>query len=118
AFFIMPRLLPVESEKTLESTAPSLSVSVERDEIDQLISGGKTAVEIGKFCLQNSSICKSGQSALMDSGWQWLPKPNDVMGFLTSYVAPPEAAMHVEAEQPPQNIPVPTSRESILRQLR
>ncbi len=40
----------------------------EPDSIDQLLANGKTAVELGKLCIDNPSFCQNGTSLVSSAG--------------------------------------------------
>ncbi|PWL19045.1 hypothetical protein DKP76_00220 [Falsochrobactrum shanghaiense] len=120
AFTIMPHFLPAESKnETHQKVAAPVPAKTEPDEIEQLLAHGKSAMEIGKFCLDNPSLCEQGQSYLASSAQQLLTNSGAILDYLSAQFgtrqspAAPPAATPAKVQQ--KFIPVPTPRESALQ---
>jgi hypothetical protein len=108
--------------------------------VDQLLANGKTAIEIGKLCVDNPSFCENGTSLISSAGSGLLKGSGQMLDYLSQRFGnkketPAEAQPATVAEKPemtvseilsgentPQpaglsNIPIPTSRAAALRAL-
>jgi len=118
AFLIMPHFMADEAENVSSKPDIANSTPSTSDEIGKLIAGGKTAMEVGKFCMDNPTICENGQSALKTSAGQLLENSGALLGFLSDHFGHsdkmPTASIPETLPEKPQFIPVPTPRESII----
>jgi hypothetical protein len=149
AFIVMPRFFPAEQEnKSAEKPVavsqtrgePQGTANGERSTVDQLLANGKTAIEIGKLCVDNPSFCENGTSLISSAGSGLLKGSGQMLDYLSQRFGkkketPAEAQPATVAEKPemtvseilsgentPQpaglsNIPIPTSRAAALRAL-
>ncbi|URQ74191.1 MAG: hypothetical protein NBV76_06415 [Candidatus Ochrobactrum gambitense] len=149
AFIVMPRFFPAEQEnKSAEKPAAVTETrgeaqgvaNSERSTVDQLLANGKTAIEIGKLCVDNPSFCENGTSLISSAGSGLLKGSGQMLDYLSQRFgnkkeAPAEAQPVAVAEKPemtvseilsgenaPQpaglsTIPIPTSRAAALRAL-
>ncbi|RQP20698.1 MAG: hypothetical protein EAS49_02395, partial [Brucella intermedia] len=62
AFLVMPRIFPADEQNTPQEKPAMTGTRREPDSIDQLLANGKTAVELGKLCIDNPSFCQNGTS--------------------------------------------------------
>lgn len=114
AFLIMPHFMPNEAENASSKSDITNSVPSTPDEIEKLIAGGKTAMEVGRFCLENPEICESGQSALKITGGRLLENSGALLGYLSDHFGNSGKAPAASVPERPQFIPIPTPRESVI----
>lgn len=114
AFLIMPHFMPVETENASSKSDIANSFPSTSDEIEKLIAGGKTAMELGKYCMENPAICESGQSALKTTAGKLLENSGALLDYFSDQFGPAETAPPPSIAQQPQFIPVPTPRESVV----
>ncbi|GAA5540284.1 hypothetical protein D8666_00150 [Ochrobactrum soli] len=141
AFIVMPRFFPAEQEnKSAEKPAAIAETRGEPSTVDQLLANGKTAIEIGKLCMNNPSFCENGTSMISSAGSGLLKGSGQMLDYLSQRFGnksetPADPQPVAVAEKPettvseilseqaaPQtsgliNIPIPTSRAAALRAL-
>lgn len=139
AFIVMPRFFPAEQEnKVAEKPAAVTKPQSAPGAVDQLLANGKTAIEIGKLCMDNPSFCENGTSLISSAGSGLLKGSGQMLDYLSQRFgnkkdAPAEPQPGTEkpemtvseilsGQQDPQignvsNIPIPTSRAAALRAL-
>jgi len=123
AFIVMPRFFPAD-EQTKPQEKPAIAgTNQEPDSIGQLLANGKTAVELGKLCIDNPSFCQNGTSLVSSAGSGLLEGSRVALEYLSDRFGTkpqPPAKAEPAAVQPVQaatGIPIPTSREEALRAL-
>ncbi|MBB5703726.1 hypothetical protein FHS76_003636 [Ochrobactrum daejeonense] len=113
AFIVMPRLFPTDQENGPSEKAAPTEAARKPDSIDQLLANGKTAVEIGKLCLDNPSFCESGTSVVSNAGSGLLEGSRVVLEYLSDrFGSKPQPSAKAEPA-----IPLPTPREEALRMI-
>lgn len=120
AFIVMPRLLPTDAAKTPAPVQSSAPAKAEPDAVDKLLANGRTAVEIGKLCVDNPEFCKQGTSFISGAASELLQGSGTMLDYLSARFGGKQQVAEEPAakEEPAQSaIPVPTSRESALRAL-
>ncbi|MCL7999351.1 hypothetical protein M8994_13965 [Brucella sp. 21LCYQ03] len=131
AFMIMPHFFPADEENTTAQKPAIAASKTEPDPIDQLLSNGKTALELGKLCVNNPSFCENGASFLSSAASGAMERTGGVLEYLndrfgtkppTATPTLPEPAVPQQVSaQPTQHtipkIPIPTSRAEALREL-
>ncbi len=139
AFIVMPRFFPAEQEnKVAEKPAAVTEPQSAPGAVDQLLANGKTAIEIGKLCMDNPSFCENGTSLISSAGSGLLKGSGQMLDYLSQRFgnkkdAPAEPQPVTEkpettvseilsGQHDPQignvgNIPIPTSRAAALRAL-
>ncbi|WP_273725551.1 hypothetical protein [Brucella gallinifaecis] len=129
AFMIMPHFFPADEEnahapKQLDSTS-----NANPNSVDEMFSNGKTALELGKFCVNNPSLCENGASFLSSTASRAMERSGNVLDYLSDRFGkkPPNAApataqstVKQEAASQPNHsfiskIPIPTPRAEGLR---
>ncbi|MBV2142629.1 hypothetical protein KUG47_03830 [Falsochrobactrum sp. TDYN1] len=118
AFLIMPHFLPAEPESETQQQAAPVEGKTERDQIGDLLASGKTAVEIGKLCIDNPPLCEGGQSFLASTGRQLLANSGAMLDYLSSHFSSTQKQTALPAPTKREFIPIPTPRESALHQIR
>ena len=121
AFIVMPHFFPAdEQSKPLDKPA-LVETRREPDSIDQLLANGKTAVELGKLCINNPSFCQNGTSLVSSAGSGLLEGSRTALEYLSDRFGtrpqPPAKVEPVAAPQTTTGIPIPTSRKEALRTL-
>ncbi len=123
AFIMVPRLFPADLENNAPEKPAAIQTKQGPDSIDRIFANGKTAVEIGKLCMDNPSFCKNGTSLVSTAGNGLLEGSRPILEYLsdrfgtrkkTSTQIHPVAS---EINLVQSHIPVPTSREEALRAL-
>jgi len=139
AFIVMPRFFPAEKEnKSAEKPAAVAETRGEPSTVDQLLANGKTAIEIGKLCMNNPTFCENGTSMISSAGSGLLKGSGQMLDYLSQRFGnkseapadpqpatekPETTVSEILSEQAaPQtsglnNIPIPTSRAAALRAL-
>ncbi|MFS2326210.1 hypothetical protein U2P60_12485 [Brucella sp. H1_1004] len=131
AFLIMPHFFPADDENTPAQKPVSATSKTEPDQIDQLLSNGKTALELGKLCVNNPSLCENGASFLSNAASGAMERTGGVLEYLSDRfgtkppnetpAAPEPMAPQQVSVQPAQHaiskIPIPTPRAEVLRAL-
>ncbi|ERM00057.1 hypothetical protein Q644_07295 [Brucella intermedia 229E] len=126
AFLVMPRIFPpADKQNTPPQEKPAMTgTRREPDSIDQLLANGKTAVELGKLCIDNPSFCQNGTSLVSSAGSGLLEGSRVALEYLSDRFGtkpqPPakaEPAASPPAVQGATGIPIPTPREEALRAL-
>ena len=125
AFMIMPHFFPADEENTPIQKPVNAASQTEPDQINQLLSNGKTALELGKLCVNNPSLCENGASFLSSAASGAMERTGGVLEYLSDRFGtkPPTATPTVPepATQPTQHtilkIPIPTPRAEALRAL-
>lgn len=126
AFMIMPHFFPADEENTPVQEQPSTASSTKPDSVNQLLASGKTALELGKLCVNNPSFCESGASFLSGAASGAMEHTGGVLEYLSerfgtqpSIKAPADEQQ--VAAQPEINsvskIPIPIPRSEALRAL-
>lgn len=121
AFIVMPRFFPADEQNKPQQKPAIAEAKREPDSIDQLLANGKTAVELGKLCIDNPSFCQHGTSLVSSAGSGLLEGSRAALEYLSDHFGTkpqPPAKMEMEAAPPTQaatGIPIPTSREEALR---
>lgn len=124
----MPHIFPAEQNNKAAQTQVSSQdgeLAKEANTVDQLLASGKTAIEIGKLCMDNPSFCEKGTSMVSSAGGQLLQNSGRMLDYLSSrFGAQQPAAMTQTSPSASSNaisqrdtIPVPTSRADALRAL-
>lgn len=107
-----------EAENVSSKSDIANSIPATSDEIGKLIVGGKTAMELGKFCMENPAICESGQSTLKTTAGRLLENSGALLGYLSDHFGhsgkAPIASIPENPPESPKFIPVPTPRESVI----
>ncbi len=122
AFIVMPHIFPAD-EQNKPQEKPAAETKREPDSIDQLLANGKTAVELGKLCIDNPSFCQNGTSLVSSAGSGLLEGSRAALEYLSDRFGTkpqPPAKVEPAATAPVQaaiGIPIPTSREEALRAL-
>jgi len=125
AFIVMPHFFPADKENTAPKTVASVEAKAEPDSIEQLLANGKTALEIGKLCVNNPALCENGTSMLSSATSGMMQRSGSILEYLSNRFgtkhetpAPAVAKQELPAE-PSKNsshiIPIPTPRASALR---
>ncbi|MBA8841581.1 hypothetical protein [Ochrobactrum sp. RH2CCR150] len=149
AFIVMPRFFPAEQENKSAEKPVAVTqtrgeaqgvANGERSTVDQLLANGKTAIEIGKLCVDNPSFCENGTSLISSAGSGLLKGSGQMLDYLSQRFgnkkeAPVDAQPVAVAEKPEMTvseilsgqpasqtsglstIPIPTSRAAALRAL-
>ncbi|WP_433849287.1 hypothetical protein [Brucella pseudogrignonensis] len=125
AFLIMPHFFPADDENTPAQKPVSATSKTEPDQIDQLLSNGKTALELGKLCVNNPSLCENGASFLSNAASGAMERTGGVLEYLSDRFgtkpATATSTLPEPAVQPAQHaiskIPIPTPRAEVLRAL-
>ncbi|MFD1197659.1 hypothetical protein ACFQ3K_04865 [Brucella gallinifaecis] len=129
AFMIMPQFFPADGENTSSDKEPGSTINTKTDAADQILANGKTALEIGKLCINNPALCETGASFLSGAANSAMEQSGGILEYLSErFGAKPssapqegtESALKQQAEnQPAQNsvskIPIPTPRAEALR---
>ncbi|HWT62925.1 MAG TPA: hypothetical protein VN150_10110 [Ochrobactrum sp.] len=131
AFMVMPHFFPADQEKTSEKNVASVQAKGEPDSVDQLLANGKTALEIGKLCVNNPSFCENGTSILSGAASGVLERSGGILEYLsdrfgTKQQAPvPDEPVVAKNELPAEpvpspshSVPIPTPRSVALRMLK
>ena len=129
AFMVMPHFFPAD-EKTTPQKA-SAQAKGEPDSVDQLLANGKTALEIGKLCVNNPSFCENGTSFLSSAASGMLERSGGILEYLSDRfgtkqqssdpVVPIVAKQELPAEPTSSSshiVPIPTPRSVALRTLK
>ncbi len=123
AFIVMPRFFPVHDEETLaQETAKQTGQTPQT--MDQWLAHGKTAIEIGKLCIDNPAFCEKGTSLATSAGSGLLKSSGAVLDYLSQRFGekktePSPESLATPASSKPDaahGIPLPTPREEALRQ--
>ena len=130
AFMVMPHFFPAESENTSTKNASTVQAKAEPGSVDQLLANGKTALEIGKLCVNNPAFCENGTSFISSAASGMLERSGGILGYLsdrfgTKQQAPtphtPVIAKQALSADPThsslQSVPIPTPRAEALRAL-
>ncbi|MDR6431498.1 hypothetical protein [Brucella pseudogrignonensis] len=125
AFMIMPHFFPADEENTTTQKPVGATSQNEPGQIDQLLSNGKTALELGKLCVNNPSLCENGASFLSSATSGAVERTGGVLEYLSDRFGtkPPNGtpASPEPMAQPTQHtiskIPIPTPRAEALRAL-
>jgi hypothetical protein len=123
AFIVMPRFFPADEQSKPQEKPAIAETKREPDSIDQLLANGKTAVELGKLCIDNPSFCQNGTSLVSSAGSGLLEGSRAALEYLSDRFGTkpqPPASVEPVATAPMQaaiGIPIPTSREEALRAL-
>jgi hypothetical protein len=117
AFMVMPHFFPADQENTSTKNSAPVQTKAEPDSIDQLLNNGKTALELGKLCVNNPALCENGASVLSSAASGVLERSGGVLEYLSDrFGTKPQTA-----EQPTKSllhaIPIPTPRAEALRAL-
>lgn len=113
AFIVMPRLLSSENESVQNSQPESFISAADRQSVDAILQGGKSAVEIGKFCIDNPKLCENGATILSSSS-------GGIMDYFSkSFLRNSEAieTAPIKPITPVYTIPLPISREQALKDM-
>ncbi|MEN3396095.1 hypothetical protein ABC425_04830 [Brucella melitensis] len=128
AFIAEPHFFPADQENKAQENKPHEKPAHEQakqepSSIEQILANGKTAVEIGKLCMDNPSFCKSGTSLVSSAGSGFLEGSRVMLEYLSARFGAkketpvqerPAAAETISVKS---QIPVPTPREEALRAL-
>jgi len=123
AFIVMPRFFPADEQSKPQEKPAIAETKREPDSIDQLLANGKTAVELGKLCIENPSFCQNGTSLVSSAGSGLLEGSRAALEYLSDRFGTkpqPPASAELVATAPMQTaigIPIPTSRDEALRAL-
>lgn len=123
AFIVMPRFFAADEQNKPQEKPAIAETKREPDSIDQLLANGKTAVELGKLCIDNPSFCQNGTSLVSSAGSGLLEGSRAALEYLSDRFGtkpPSPAKAEPAAAEPVQaatGIPIPTSREEALRAL-
>ena len=139
AFIVMPRFFPAEQEnKSAEKPAAVTQPTDGPSTVDQLLANGKTAIEIGKLCVNNPDFCENGTSLISSAGSGLLKGSGQMLDYLSQRFgnkqqapAEPQAAaekpettvseilseQNAEQSVSMSTVPIPTSRAAALRAL-
>lgn len=124
---VMPHLFPADQEETPQKNAASIQVKGEPGSVDQLLANGKTALEIGKLCVNNPSFCENGTSLLSSAASGMLERSGGILEYLSDRFGtkqqPSDPVPTIVAKQEPTPssshiVPIPTPRSEALRALR
>ncbi|MFK4818869.1 hypothetical protein ACI0FS_01605 [Ochrobactrum quorumnocens] len=129
AFMVMPHFFPAD-EETPPQKAP-VQAKGEPDSVDQLLANGKTALEIGKLCVNNPSFCENGTSILSNAASGMLERSGGILEYLSDRFGAKQQAplpdepiiakneLPAEPTQSPSHVvPIPTPRSVALRTLK
>lgn len=127
AFLVMPHFFRADETNTGVDKNTTIAAKTEPDSVDHLLSNGKTALEIGKLCVNNPSLCENGASFLSSAASGVLERSGGVLEYLSDrFGTKPQTAAPIVAKQeapvqPAQptlvRIPIPTPRAEALRAL-
>ena len=123
AFLVMPRIFSADEQNKPQEKPAIAETKQEPDSIGQLLANGKTAVELGKLCIDNPSFCQNGTSLISSVGSGLLEGSRVALEYLSDRFGTkpqPPAKAEPAASEPAQaatGIPIPTSREEALRAL-
>lgn len=131
AFMIMPHFFPADEENTPAQKQISPASDAKPDPVDQLLSNGKTALELGKLCVNNPTLCENGASFLSSAASGVMERSGSVLEYLsdrfgsrpqnTAPAITDTAVKQPAPLQPAQHsafkIPIPTPRAQALRAL-
>ena len=128
AFMVMPHFFPADQENTSTKNSAPVQTKAEPDSINQLLNNGKTALELGKLCVNNPALCENGASVLSSAASGVLERSGGVLEYLSNrFGTKPQTAVPVTVtqdtttEQPTKSvlhaIPIPTPRAEALRAL-
>ncbi|WP_139975461.1 MULTISPECIES: hypothetical protein [Brucella/Ochrobactrum group] len=123
AFIVMPRFFPADEQSKPQEKPITAETKREPDSIDQLLANGKTAVELGKLCIDNPSFCQKGTSLVSSAGSGLLEGSRAALEYLNDRFgskSQPLAKVEPTTATPAQitiGIPIPTSRDAALRAL-
>ena len=122
AFIVMPHFFPADEQSEPLDKPALVETRREPDSIDQLLANGKTAVELGKLCIDNPSFCQNGTSLISSAGSGLLEGSRTALEYLSDRFSakpqpPAQAKPITAAQQTTTSIPIPTSREEALRTL-
>ncbi|MCG7675745.1 hypothetical protein CJU93_05975 [Brucella melitensis] len=127
AFIAVPHFFPADQENKAQENKPHEKPAHEQakqepSSIEQILANGKTAVEIGKLCMDNPSFCKSGTSLVSSAGSGFLEGSRVMLEYLSARGAKKETPVQerpaaAETISVKSQIPVPTPREEALRAL-
>ena len=123
AFIVMPRFFPVDEQNKPQEKPAIAETKREPDSIDQLLANSKTAVELGKLCIDNPSFCQNGTSLVSSAGSGLLEGSRVALEYLSDrFGTKPQPPAKAEpaaspAVQGATGIPIPTPREEALRAL-
>lgn len=131
AFMVMPHFFPADEGKTPEKNAASVQTKGEPGSVDQLLANGKTALEIGKLCVNNPSFCETGTSFLSSAASGIVERSGGMLEYLSDRFGtkqpPTDPVIPVVTKNelpagPTQSsshiVPIPTPRSEALRALR
>lgn len=93
AFIAVPHFFPADQENKAQENKPHEKPAHEQakqepSSIEQILANGKTAVEIGKLCMDNPSFCKSGTSLVSSAGSGFLEGSRVMLEYLSARLAP------------------------------
>ena len=131
AFMIMPHFFPADEENTPAQKQIDAASNTKPDQIEQLLSNGKTALELSKICVNNPSLCEHGVSFLSSAASGAMERTGGVLEYLSDRFGtkPPTATLASPEPTIPQQvsiqqnqtaiskIPIPTPRAEGLRAL-
>lgn len=131
AFIVMPQLFPAGNENTSSQHKDAVREKSDSETVEQMLANGKTALEIGKLCINNPAICENGTSLVSSAASGMLERSGSILEFLSDRFGnkPPDTApitpepplkQQASIEVLPQSlskIPIPTPRAEALRAL-
>src|SRR5690606_17153125 len=123
AFIVMPHFFPADEQSKPQEKPVTADTRREPDSIDQLLANGKTAVELGKLCIDNPSFCQNGTSLVSSAGSGLLEGSRAALEYLSDrFGTKPQPPAKAEPAASPDvqgatGIPIPTPREEALRAL-
>ena len=117
AFIVMPRFFPADEQSKPQEKPAIAETKREPDSIDQLLANGKTAVELGKLCIENPSFCQNGTSLVSSAGSGLLEGSRAALEYLSDRFGTKPQPAATAPVQAAIGIPIPTSRDEALRAL-
>ncbi|MBC2884722.1 DUF5330 domain-containing protein [Ochrobactrum sp. CM-21-5] len=122
AFIVMPHFFSAEQEDKAPKQPAAAHAIDEQNSVDALLANGKTALEIGKLCMDNPSFCESGTSLIAKTGSEVLEGSRVMLDYLSNRFGSGTNTPAVQARPSATTavaqkgaIPIPTSREDALR---
>lgn len=120
AFIAMPHFFPAREDNKAGQN-PVVSGN-DPQSVDQILAHGRTAVEIGKLCIDNPSFCEQGTSLAASAGSSVLKGSGQLLDFLsesfgnkTNTALPQQPTAAAPFSSAKGDIPVPTARAEALR---
>lgn len=85
AFIIMPKIINSDADQTQRQDAAIPLPSQEK--IDDVISAGQTAAQVGSFCYNNPDLCMQGKNIISATGSSLLNGSGKLLDFLSNQLS-------------------------------